>query len=106
MPSTYSPASAPIELSARRVGDVIEFLVEDRGAGVPPAERERIFEPFYRAGGSPPDTGSAGLGLSIARRLAEAQGGNLRYEPRDSGGSRFVYSVPAADLTTLEVERG
>ena len=102
----YSPASAPIGLSARRVGDVIEFLVEDRGAGVPPGERERIFEPFYRRAGSPPDASSAGLGLSIARRLAEAQGGTLRYEPRDNGGSRFVYSVPAADLTTtLETER-
>ncbi|HEX6048307.1 MAG TPA: ATP-binding protein, partial [Gemmatimonadaceae bacterium] len=95
----YSPTDAPVELSARRAGDLIEFLVEDRGPGVPPAERERIFEPFYRPGASPPDAGSAGLGLSIARRLAEAQGGNLRYEPRHRGGSRFIFSVPAADLT-------
>jgi two-component system sensor histidine kinase KdpD len=102
----YSPESAPVGLSARRAGDVIEFVVEDRGAGVPPAERERIFEPFYRRAGSAPDTSSAGLGLSIARRLAEAQGGTLRYEPRDGGGSRFVYAVAAADLTTIETERG
>jgi len=101
----YSPATAPIDLSARRAGDVIEFLVEDRGVGVPPGERERIFEPFYRRAGTPPDTSSAGLGLSIARRLAEAQDGTLRYEPRDGGGSRFVYSVPAADLTTMQTSR-
>jgi two-component system sensor histidine kinase KdpD len=98
----YSPRNEPVELAARRAGDALEFLVEDRGAGIPPTERERIFEPFYRPSDSPPDTSSAGLGLSISRRLAEAQGGSLRYEPRDGGGSRFIFSVPAADLATPE----
>jgi two-component system sensor histidine kinase KdpD len=101
----YSPGDAPVELAARRAGDTLEFLVDDRGAGIAVAERERIFEPFYRPSDMPADTNRAGLGLSISRRLAEAQGGSLRYEPREGGGSRFVYSVPAADLTTLEAAR-
>ena len=97
----YSPPGAPVEVVARRTGDLLELAVCDRGPGVPPDERERIFEPFYRSAGRPPDAGSAGLGLSIARRLAEAQGGRLRYEPREGGGSLFVFSVPAADLAAL-----
>jgi two-component system sensor histidine kinase KdpD len=101
----YSPATEPVEVTARRAGDDLEFIVDDRGVGVPATERERIFDPFYRPSGSPPDASSAGLGLSISRRLAEAQGGRLRYEPRDGGGSRFVFSVPAADLTTLDTGR-
>ena len=100
----YSPAGAAVELEARRAGDALEFVVADRGPGIPPAESERIFEPFYRPSGSPPDAGSAGLGLSIARRLAEAQGGSLRHEPREGGGSRFILRVPAADLADLERE--
>lgn len=98
----YSPPVAPVEVAARRAGDALEFAVRDRGPGVPPDERERIFEPFYRPTGSAPDAGSAGLGLSIARRLAEAQGGGLRYEPREGGGSVFVFSVPAADAEQPE----
>jgi two-component system sensor histidine kinase KdpD len=97
----YSPASSAVELSVRRDDDSIEFVVADRGPGVPPEERERIFEPFYRPATSPPDTGSSGLGLSIAQRLATAQGGSVRYEPRADGGSLFILRLPAADLSEV-----
>jgi two-component system sensor histidine kinase KdpD len=100
----YSPVGSTIELYAHRDGDVLELTLADRGPGVPAAERERIFEPFYRPAGGPPDAGGAGLGLSIARRLAEAQGGAVRYEPREGGGSRFVVRLPAADLSELETD--
>lgn len=94
----YSPAATAVELTAARVGETVELRVEDRGPGVPPTDRERIFDAFYRPEGVTPDGGGAGLGLSIARRLAEAQDGTLRYEPRDGGGSRFVLALPAADV--------
>jgi signal transduction histidine kinase len=69
--------------------------VGDRGAGVAPQERERIFEAFYRPQGTAPDAGGAGLGLAIARQLAAAQGGTVEYEPRTGGGSVFVLELPA-----------
>ena len=91
----YSPDDGSIELRAERCGDDIVIRVADRGPGVPAGEEERIFEPFYRPPGQP-DTGGAGLGLSIARRMAEAQGGSVSYEPRAGGGSVFVLRLPAA----------
>jgi two-component system sensor histidine kinase KdpD len=103
----YSPDDVPVDLLVTRAAGLagtpgwLEVSVADRGAGVPPEERERIFAPFYRPAGSPPDAGSAGLGLSIARQLAEAQGGTLHCEPRPGGGSRFVLRLPAADLADV-----
>jgi two-component system sensor histidine kinase KdpD len=94
----YAPPGTPIDLSAARKGDRLAFRVADRGAGVPPDERERIFQPFYRRPNAEADVGGAGLGLSISRRLAEAQGGSLSFEPRPGGGSVFVLLLPAADL--------
>jgi two-component system sensor histidine kinase KdpD len=91
-----------VDLTARYADGALELVVADRGPGVPAAERERIFEPFYRPAGAAPDAGGTGLGLSIARRLAEAQGGSVTYEPRDGGGSRFIFRVPAADPSELE----
>ena len=94
----YSPATAPIEIDAARDGATLRISVGDRGPGIPPGEADRVFEPFYRPPGSPPDIGGAGLGLSIARRLAEAQDGHLAYMPRAGGGSLFTLTLPAAEL--------
>ena len=95
----YSPADAPVELSAARVGARLEFRVADRGPGVAGAERERVFEPFYRAPSVTADVGGAGLGLAIASRLAAEQGGEVRHAPREGGGSVFTLSLQAADIT-------
>ena len=62
--------------------DRLRVSVADQGPGVPPEERERIFEPFYRPPGTTPDVRGTGLGLSIARGLAVAQGGWVEFEPR------------------------
>jgi two-component system sensor histidine kinase KdpD len=97
----YSPPGQPVELSASRRDSLITIVVGDRGPGVPEAERERIFQPFYRAPGVAPDVGGAGLGLAIAAGLAKAQGGSLRYQPRPGGGSLFLFSCPAADMPTI-----
>lgn len=99
----YSPAESVVEVSARAEGDHLLFEVADRGPGIPPEELTRIFEPFYRPPGATPDAGRAGLGLSIARRLAEAQEGSLEYQPRAGGGSVFVLELPAARLEASEV---
>jgi two-component system sensor histidine kinase KdpD len=94
----YSPAHSEVEVSVRRDGDMLAIAVADRGTGVPLSERERIFQPFYRPRGLSPDTSGAGLGLAIARGLADAQGGSLRYSERPEGGSVFTLRLPAADL--------
>jgi len=100
----YAPPEAPIALSVRREGSALVFSVSDAGPGIAPAERERIFAPFYRPEGVPADSGSAGLGLAIARGLAEAQGGNLTFEPRPGGGSTFAFRVPAAELDEVSAK--
>jgi len=92
----YSPRGEVIELEVERAGDTLEFRVADRGRGVIESERERIFEPFYRAPGAAPDVGGAGLGLTIAKRIAMEQGGDVRFTARAGGGSVFTLVLPAA----------
>jgi two-component system sensor histidine kinase KdpD len=94
----YSPRGAPVDVEITRDGEWLAISVADRGAGVPPSERERIFEPFYRLPGVSPDVGGAGLGLAISRRLAIVQGGSVSYSERPGGGSIFTVRLPAASL--------
>jgi signal transduction histidine kinase len=61
---------------------------------VPIGDRSQIFEPFYRRASSSPDAGGVGLGLSIAKGIAEAQGGTVTLTDRDGGGSVFSLAVP------------
>ena len=100
----YSPAGTPIDVWAKRDGRWLVFAVGDRGSGIPPGERERVFEPYYRRAGVAPDAGGAGLGLSIARGIAEAQGGALDVVEREGGGSEFRLRVPA--IAAAELRQG
>ena len=90
-------AHSRITLSARRIGAaMVEIVVEDDGPGIPQAERERIFAPFYRLDRSRErSTGGFGLGLSIARKALELHGGTISVEAAALGGARFVMRLPA-----------
>jgi K+-sensing histidine kinase KdpD len=97
----YSPPDTPIDLAASREGAWLVFSVSDRGPGIPEAERRRIFEPFYRPAGRAADVAGAGLGLSIARGVAEAQGGGIDVRDRSGGGTIFDLRVPAVTAQEL-----
>jgi signal transduction histidine kinase len=80
----------------RRDTDVL-IAVEDDGPGVPEAERERIFAPFYRPPGPrPPGDTGLGLGLALVRQIARYHGGDVVYIAREPAGSRFEVRLPAA----------
>ncbi len=69
--------------------------VEDRGPGIPEADRGRVFEPFARLDESRSrDTGGAGSGLAIARTIVSGHGGNISLENRGEGGSRATVMPP------------
>jgi signal transduction histidine kinase len=86
----------------RRQGDghspvVAELRVLDRGPGVPRGMEEKIFDQFYRANDSlSSGVQGSGLGLTLARQIARAHGGDVRYEAREQRGSCFVVSLPMA----------
>ncbi len=96
----YSTPGTAITLSVQRELSRLLLRVSDIGPGVPAGEEERIFTPFYRPTGARADAGSAGLGLAIARRMAEWQGGAVTFE-RTLDGSAFTLALPASDLTGL-----
>ena len=76
-------------------GQAAHIVVEDRGPGIPPAELEAVFQPFYRVDSARGrDTGGTGLGLYIARDLTERQGGALSLANRADGGLRAEVVLP------------
>jgi two-component system, OmpR family, sensor histidine kinase KdpD len=83
----FSPAETPVRLSGGVGGGKVTVRVIDRGRGVPPSQRQRIFEPFFR--GSEPGQGS-GLGLAICRGFVEANGGTIKYR---RAGDETAFSV-------------
>jgi two-component system, OmpR family, sensor kinase len=96
----YAPGPAPIRLEVSRFGPMAVLAVEDAGPGIPPAERERIFDRFTQLDqGATRRAGGVGLGLYIARQLATAQGGELVVtEPAPPGrGARFELRLPLAE---------
>jgi signal transduction histidine kinase len=90
-----TPAGNSIEIALQSEGKEIRLDVRDHGAGIPPEALDLIFERFYRADSSREHAGgSTGLGLAIARKLAEAHGGTLTASNHPQGGAVFTLRLP------------
>jgi signal transduction histidine kinase len=99
----YAARGGEMGIHCLRDGDWAVVCVCDRGPGIPAAQRERIFNRFHRLDDSlTARHPGSGLGLTIARRLVQGLGGDLRFEPRAGGGSRFCIRLP---LNKEPVER-
>ncbi len=96
-----------IIISSKHTAEGFDIIVEDDGPGIPEAEREHIFEPFYRLDRSRDRaTGGFGLGLSIARQALHQHGGQITINQSILGGARFVMHLPKAciELTVSQTE--
>ena len=89
----YAPKGTRINVRIERGGTRAIVRVQDEGPGVPPPERARIFEPYARGAGND-DVAGSGIGLFAARRVIEAQGGDLWVEDAPERGAVFAFSVP------------
>jgi signal transduction histidine kinase len=90
-------ATTEVTLTTQQKGESVVLLVADDGPGIPPADRERIFERFARVDGArSTTTGGTGLGLSIARDIIERHGGTISVDPTWSAGARFSIRLPGA----------
>ena len=89
----FTPTPGWIEIDVRLVEQMIEVSIEDNGPGIAEDERHQLFVRFVRLSGQ--DHGGAGLALAVCSELLASHGGNIWYETGRSGGSRFVFRVPA-----------
>lgn len=89
-------AGSPVHARLAEAGEAaFQLDVCDGGPGIPAAERERVFEPFYRVAGASEAAGGVGLGLSLVRQIARHHGGNVECMPSESGGCLRV-TLPRA----------
>ncbi len=95
--AAFDTGLAPLEgPSGGPAGDRLVVRVVNRGPGIPPAQLERVFEPFYRAGTPQGGHRGSGLGLAIARGFTESNGGRLHVESLPGQGATFVFELPLA----------
>ncbi|HSC61187.1 MAG TPA: stimulus-sensing domain-containing protein [Rhizomicrobium sp.] len=97
---SFSPDNATVSVAARRDGNKVQISVADEGPGIPPENLESVFSRFYTE--RPAEHGfgkNSGLGLSIARQIAEGANGRIWAENREAGGARFTVELPLARAT-------
>lgn len=83
------------QIRVEETPDQLTIRVRDQGPGLPEAEIEKVFQPFYRLEGSRSrETGGTGLGLSIARNIAQAHGGDVRLRNHEEGGLEAIVTLP------------
>lgn len=90
----HTPVNGVVSLALAVHGDQVWVSVRDTGLGVPPAELSHIFQPFYRSQDARDTKGHAGLGLAIAKRIVDLQGGEIAVFNCTAGGAAFAFSLP------------
>jgi len=102
----YGPPGSTVTAGGAASGDgTARLWVDDEGPGVPPAERERIFAPYYRMQrDSETAVGGSGIGLAVVRELVALHGGRAWVEDAPSGGARVVVELPAERTVATRTE--
>jgi two-component system OmpR family sensor kinase len=80
----YTPGGGTVDIAVRADKDAVDVIVEDSGPGIPPEERERVFDRFYRVAGS--EAAGSGLGLAIIKAIAERHGASLKLDKSERLG--------------------
>lgn len=86
--------SPEIEIGWRRNGDETAFFVKDNGIGIEAAQREKVFDLFYKLG---PSTVGSGVGLAIVKRIVEFHGGRIWIESEEGKGTTVLFTLPMAE---------
>jgi signal transduction histidine kinase len=94
----YSPGEQSVDLTVAKHGPDAEFVIRDRGCGIPIADRARLFTAFSR-GSNVAQTRGTGLGLAIVKRCVDLHGGSIRCDSEEGKGTAFVVSLPLFDET-------
>ncbi|HWL84898.1 MAG TPA: HAMP domain-containing sensor histidine kinase [Polyangiaceae bacterium] len=97
---SHSPAGSTVRVESRHDGNMLYTWIADEGPGIATADRERIFEPFFRTPSATRNREGSGLGLGIAREIARAHGGDVRVEDTPPPGARFLVVLPKNVATT------
>jgi len=94
----HSEPGTAIRISAKTIGQMVQFSVDDEGPGVPTEGRQDVFEPFYRGTERPVSgkgkTAGTGLGLAVTRAAVEAHAGQIWVDSSEYGGARFSFTMP------------
>jgi CheY-like chemotaxis protein/anti-sigma regulatory factor (Ser/Thr protein kinase) len=98
----FIPEGGRIELAAHQVGDQVRVEVRDNGPGIPPEQRQRIFEAFFRLTQTGSATEGTGLGLAITARLVELHGSKLEIESRPGEGACFYFFLPMIAIAPVQ----